>query len=482
MIGSYQIGLFRRAADGDGKGHIVSKQLPDTFTSAACHVLGVALTFCVTDPSITLDHFTDPRHALIFEAITQLSAAGHPFDLPAVALSLNGKLEAAGGALYLSELAQTAATAVDLPHYVSVLNGELQQRRSEVIMRAHLESIKTGDFDLARLESELSAIATHTNARAQWHTPVEILTHECDPAHVLAGDGWLRRGGCTLLTGGTGTGKSVLAMQLTACAAAGVPFFRAIGGGIRVPSPCRVLYIQAENDLPTLQRDLHGVMQHEALPQQPLQDNLRVVSYPGDTPERLGSFLMQAVRQFAPDLLVIDPYSSFVGGCDLNNTDSFFTFRDAVTPALASAALLLVCHTPKPTDREHWTAREGVYMAAGTSALANWARCSCELTNPQADQDTRYRLRLSKNAERAGLPDDLGGTIRRDVYLEHGHRTEPCWIVAECQQEERELSTAERLRALLEMNPKLTQREAAAMLGVNASTICRYMRQFKGEE
>jgi len=206
------------------------------------------------------------------------------------------------------------------------------------------------------------------------------------------------------------------------------------------------------------------------------------VSYPGDTPERLGAFLMHAVRQFAPDLIVIDPYSSFVGGCDLNNTDSFFTWRDAVTPAISTAALLLVCHTPKPIDREHWTAREGVYMAAGTSALANWARCACELTNPRADQDMRYRLRLSKNAERAGLPDDLGGTIRRDIYLEHGNREAPCWVVSECQAEERELSTAERLRALVEMNPKLTQREAAAMLGVNASTICRYMRQMKGAE
>jgi len=449
--------------------------------SAACHVLGLALTFGVSDASITRDHFVDQRHVIIFEAITRLQAAGRTFDLPAVALDLNGKLESAGGAVYLSELAQTAATAVDLPHYTSVLNVELVQRRTAVILRAHLAAIKAGEFDQMRLQTDLCEIASPASARAQWHTPVDILLHEADPAHVLVGDGWLRRGGCTLLTGGTGMGKSVLAMQLAACAAAGVPFFRALAGGIRVPRPCRVLYVQAENDLPTLQRDLHGVMQAEQLAQVPLADNLRIVTYAGDTPARLGAFLIQAVRQHAPDVIVIDPYSAFVGSADMNTTEGFFTFRDAVTPALATAGMLLVCHTPKPAERQHWTAREGVYLAAGTSALANWARCSCELTNPQADQDTRYRLRLSKNAERAGLPLDLGGSIRRDIFIEHGHRDAPCWIVSECQDEERKLSTFDRLRTLLETNPKMSTREAAKVLDVNASTICRYMQQIKAQ-
>ncbi|MCX7002603.1 MAG: AAA family ATPase [bacterium] len=276
-------------------------------------------------------------------------------------------------------------------------------------------------------------------------------------------------------------GKSVLTMQLAACAAAGVPFFRALAGGIRVPRPCRVLYIQAENDLPTLQRDLHGVMQAEKLAQAPLADNLRIVTYPGDTPARLGVFLTAACQQFAPDVIVIDPYTAFVGG-DINSTELFFTFRDAISTALTNAAMLLVCHTPKPTDREHWTAREGVYMAAGTSALANWARCSCELTNPKADQDERYRLRLSKNAERAGLPLDIGGTIRRDIFLEHGHRDAPCWIVSECQQEERQLSMTDRLRQLLESQPGISQRECAKILGIGVANVCRRMKQMEQTE
>lgn len=449
--------------------------------AAAC-VLSVALASNILDPQITHEHFTDRQHQIIFDAIVALSAAGQPFDICAVALKLNGKLEAAGGAAFIAQLSGMAITEATLPHYVQILKNELHQRRAAGIMHRHLDTMKAGDyFDHAALVAELAAIQDGHGEHAQWHTPVEILTHEADPAHILAGDGWLRRGGCTLLTGGTGMGKSVLAMQLAACAAAGVPFFRALAGGIRVPRPCRVIYIQAENDLPTLQRDLHGVMQAEKLDQVPLANNLRIVTYPGDTPARLGAFLQQAVRQHAPDVIVIDPYSAFIGSADINTTEGFFMFRNAVGPALATAGMLLVCHTPKPQDRQHWTAREGVYLAAGTSALANWARCSCELTNPKADQDERYKLRLSKNAERAGLPLDLGGTIRRDIFLEHGHRDAPCWIVSECQDEERKLSTFDRLRQLLETNPKMSTREAAKVLDVNASTICRYMHQIKAQ-
>jgi len=453
----------------------------DQIETAERYIIGSALASGQVAEGITEDHFANDHHKAAWRCIASMAASDKPIDLVLVTEALRDRLDTVGGAAYLTRMASEAFTDVYLGHYVKVLLQANVERQARAVIDKAKEQADNGELDVADTANKLLALSTHSNGRAQWHSLIDLIDYTPDPSHVIAGDGWLRRGGCTILTGGTGIGKSVLAMQIAVCVAGGVRLFRGINAGIDIPVARRVLYVQAENDMLCLQRDFIGVLSHERPPQSVVADNLCIVTYPGDTPQRLGAWLIQTVKARSFELVVIDPYSAFVSG-DTNSTDTFFKFRDAVSPSLHHAGMLLVCHTPKPADRSNWTARESVYLAAGTSALANWARCSCELTNPQASQDTRYRLRLSKNAERAGLGRNADGQIVRDIYLEHGKTETPYWQVSDEQGEERSLTTQERVKMLLDEKPHITQREVAAILNVSVGTINTCFKKIKQEQ
>jgi hypothetical protein len=257
-----------------------------------------------------------------------------------------------------------------------------------------------------------------------------LRAYQPNPSDSIAGDGWLRRGAGCLLTGGTGLGKSVLVEQLCVCVASGVPFM-----GITVARPSRVLYVQAENDAETLKRDNLSIVKNVQAKPCPLlvEMNFSIYHAYGRTGKDFAKWLERVVMETRPELVVIDPYQAYIGGMDINNTSTFLQWIGPIDALIKSqgCGLVLVAHTPKPRDRDSWTARESVYMAAGTSAISNWCRTSCELTS--CGDDGRYRLRFGKNAERTGLEDDYGN-ILRDVYIEHsGDRHEPYWRVAEFQ-------------------------------------------------
>ncbi|MFP4040424.1 MAG: replicative DNA helicase [Desulfosudaceae bacterium] len=92
-----------------------------------------------TDPSALFDtlemlapgDFYKGAHQLIFEAVTALVSRNEPVDLITVKNNLQdtGKLEAAGGAAYLTELVDTAPYAVDIRHYATIIKNKSSLRR-----------------------------------------------------------------------------------------------------------------------------------------------------------------------------------------------------------------------------------------------------------------------------------------------------------------------------------------------------------------
>jgi hypothetical protein len=296
-----------------------------------------------------------------------------------------------------------------------------------------------------------------------------------NPEDHIAGDGWLRRGGGTLLTGGTGDGKSVLAEQMAVSIAGGVDIL----GQIRVRRASRVLYVEAENDGETLQRDLCSIVAN-ALPRAcpvTVEANLRFVHVFGLTGHDFAAWLEPKVAQFGPDVVVVDPYQAFVGAADLNASTTFLGWirpLDAMAKMLRFA-LLLVAHTPKPRDRDSWTERESVYMAAGSSVISNWARTSAELT--QAGEDGRYRLRFGKNAERAAMIDEHGRLVR-DLYVEHsGRRLQPFWRICGDQTAPSRGKHDAAIRSAIAENPRAGDKEIAGIVGCDRTTVYRLRRR-----
>ena len=298
----------------------------------------------------------------------------------------------------------------------------------------------------------------------------DLRAYKRDDTTHLIGDGWVRLGAGTLLTGGAGMGKSVLAAQIAVCVANGC----LILGCIKVAHPARVLVVQAENDVETMQRDFVSVTDTIGADEKRVQENLRVIHAFGLEGARLEKFLRREMEQDRPALLIMDNYQSYVGG-DLNNSETFLTWRGHVEPLVRqfNCALLLLAHPPKPKSHDDWHVRESVYMAAGHSALANWARCSAELT-PAGAGDGSFRLRFGKNAERVGLVDDDGRMVR-DLFIKHsGNREKPFWKLCDDQTAPSSSEYAEKVIALALEHPSMAYREIAKKLNCSKSTVERY--------
>jgi hypothetical protein len=355
-----------------------------------------------------------------------------------------------------------------------------EQRQAYAVCRDAVERLLSATAGQQDIVSDLKArldnmVRYGEDEKFEEHTLSSLKAYSPDPSDSMAGDGWIRRGGACLMTGGTGVGKSVLVSQLAVCLSAGTPFL-----GIPVHRPSRVLYVQSENDAVTMQRDILSIVSNLApSPDEATVDaNLSIIHAYGLAGEAFHSWLAAKVRRHAPDAVIIDNYQAYVEEQDINSSEAALSWiRPLDRMAKQSKfALVVVCHTTKPQDRKTWTARESVYMAAGSSALANWARTSCELT--QNGDDGRYRLRFGKNAERNGLQDDNGGIVR-DVYVEHsGDRNTPYWVKSALQMP----TDGKYDGAIINLKaaqPELSMREVARMAGCGKSHVQRVLARMQ---
>jgi hypothetical protein len=370
---------------------------------------------------------------------------------------------------------QFAIEESDFDRLLAQAFNRLAQRQAFHICQDNLQKILEARCDqdkvVERFRQSVAEISDgrKDNARFPLLTPAQLSAVEPKPEDHILGEGWLRRGAGTLLTGGTGIGKSVLGMQAGICVAAGMPWLGLPSKGSR-----KVLLVQAENDEETMARDITSIsegigIEGDALAL--LDANLRVAHAYGLTGEALATWLAGILKEYPADLVVIDPYQSYLGARDINKSDSFLSFIGPLDSLAKSSrfALLLVAHTTKPRDTETWSDRESVYMAAGTSAISNWARTSCELT--QEANGERFRLRFGKNCERTGLM-DLNDKPVRDLFVEHSHNARrPFWLVSENQIK----TTAGRydlaIAAVIHEHPAWSVRQIADSVGCSKSSV-----------
>ena len=341
------------------------------------------------------------------------------------------------------------------------------------VLRERGRAVSTRVFD--PLEGEATEqVQAVTEIRFEKWTLADLKAYQPNQADYVAGRGFLRRGAGTLLGGYTGQGKSVLVEQIAVSVAAGLPIL----GCIRVPTPRRVMLLEAENDADTLKRDIESIVDHLGADRDMVQRNLVIHHAFGISGPTLNAYLKQELEKSEADLLIIDPYQSFVGDAEMNSTASFLgwiPWVEAVTRE-SRMALLLVAHFGKPSEaRSGWAPGQSVYMTTGTSAISNWARCSAELYPLKGEG--RFRLRFGKNPERTGLIDEHTGATIRDLYLEHSpskHR--PYWIVSEDQSGNETETKAVKVIQARTANPEWTQQQIASFVGCSKSYVSETLK------
>jgi replicative DNA helicase len=204
-------------------------------TNAERQVLGACLALEFADAHrqaaelLTTRDFYDPRHQLIWDAITALHGENAPVDPVLVADKLGKDLTRAGGPVYLADLYGSVVVASAVAHHAQLVADAATLRRCELAGRRIAQRAEEGQADPADL---VAWAAEQVAGVRDERVGVDVLTR--DYATFLAAQpeqramvipGLLGEGDRLILTGSGGLGKSVMLHQVAVCAAAGLQPF-----------------------------------------------------------------------------------------------------------------------------------------------------------------------------------------------------------------------------------------------------------------
>lgn len=308
-------------------------------------------------------------------------------------------------------------------------------------------------------------------------TYADLERYRENPDNFIFGRGFIRKGAGTIFVGPTSIGKSVLICQMCVCAACGLPFL-----GMEARKPCQVIYIQAENDKGVMKRVFKAIVEHLGANTTLLNKNLIIRAVPGIEPEYFHPWLEKELTKHKPDLLAIDPYQSFVGGADLNNTGAWFEWSRPIDEMIKKykVGLALVAHTGKPRkEMEDWSPNQMIYAMTGTSAAQNWARAAMIIL--PLKNDHRFHAYFSKGAETTGMIEK--GQPVKSFFMEHSDDwKKPFWKISERQEPLMKADVKGSIMKLLKKNPKMSQRVLAETLDVHRATVKKYTDEIKKEK
>ena len=225
---------------------------------------------------------------------------------------------------------------------------------------------------------------------------------ELEPAkendgNTLLGNRFLCRGGGSLFVGSCGIGKTTAVIQMGICWSVGRECF-----GIAPRQPLKILYIQAENDEGDLCEMRDGVLEKLQLTKEQLDilDQTFICAFESSRTgeDFVKETLEPLLEAHSPDLVILDPALSYIGG-DANQQEIVGGFlRNLLTPALQKhrCAAFIVHHTAKPVTRDNINrlATDFAYFGAGSAEWANWARAVLVLS--AKDDNGLRELRIGK--------------------------------------------------------------------------------------
>lgn len=215
----------------------------------------------------------------------------------------------------------------------------------------------------------------------------------------LIKDRYLCRGGGLMLFGGTGLGKSSLAIQLPAQFAVGRGDF-----GIVPARPLRSLIIQSENDDGDIAEFRDGTFAgygYSGSEINQIQESIYVYT---EVNKRGHAFLYEIVKPLLehhrPDLLWMDHALAYFNKNPNSPEDVGQFLREWLNPLLAKHRCggIILHHTPKPSDKRlEWSDRDYSYGGFGSVEWSGWARGVLSI---EEVSDMVFLLRASKRGMR----------------------------------------------------------------------------------
>jgi AAA domain len=260
---------------------------------------------------------------------------------------------------------------------------------------------------------------------------------EVDRSHYHVGEGFLEVGGFVMLIGQSYVGKSTFITQLSICLSIGRSWLFFL-----LERPLKVMIVQAEDPANKLIKMGHmfkrmGLTGEEIS----LADQNTVVLTIRDLQD--ASAVKEIERHaivFSPDVIVINPMTSYLGGSVYRDEMINAFLRVQLTPMLdrIKASAVVVHHPPKPlvSDKEEkdLTAFELQYGGAGMAALTNAPRGNMFLTHVDGDV---FKLQVGKGFEDLGAKDTV-------AYLRRSKDQDGIMLWERCESEKAEEATEKR--------------------------------------
>ncbi|WP_432980973.1 DnaB-like helicase N-terminal domain-containing protein [Dactylosporangium sp. CA-233914] len=142
--------------------------------------------------TLAASDFYRPAHAMLWETLTALRAAGTPTDAVTVAAHLAeaGTLGRIGGAGYLHTLVASVPTVANAGHYAAIV-AERARRRAVVDLGDRLARLARSDGDTTEVLAAGRALLAATNAPS-WPAPIPLTARHAPPPYPVDSlPGWL---------------------------------------------------------------------------------------------------------------------------------------------------------------------------------------------------------------------------------------------------------------------------------------------------
>ena len=211
------------------------------------------------------------------------------------------------------------------------------------------------------------------------------------PGLLLVGDYHIVRGATTVIAGPPDVGKSRASVYLAACGATQQDFF-----GLKVHTQFKTMILQCENGLYRLKNEFSGM-------DNKYDDFIRISDPPpyGFLFKRsdFRAFLKDRIAQFAPGILVIDPWNRVEHGQDSKDyLDSFDLILSILPEGDQAPALVINAHHRKSSNEGVGTGRSLLKELSGGLALGSIPRTVFAMLHASDDtEETRIVWTCCKN-------------------------------------------------------------------------------------
>lgn len=359
------------------------------------------------------EDFAERAHRDLFAWLSERHALGNSCDPAILKVELDKEQRGAVSPALLADIDCMVESDTDFHDLVVAIQ---DGRRERVIAKALADAHgRPAAQALAIIEKAKASFPAGRGdgCLAGGHSLTEIAGRDIDHSKTLLGKRWLcsgARGG--LVVAPTGVGKSVVTNQSSAFWSIGESAF-----GIEPSRPLRILIVQAENDAGDETESTAGIFRHFDFSEEEralIGKNTLTVRLRGLTGAAFLATLRGMVREWKPDVVIIDPLGVYIRGGDVKDSVAVSEFFDDgpnalnVLTAELDFGALVICHTPKTNHRDTsgWKSTDWAYASAGSAVLNNSTGCSLVIDQVDAEGKV-FKFIAAKRGSRLGWPDGV---------------------------------------------------------------------------